>query len=187
MSDLEEDVPSGFEKSDEADASTSTELPVVTLGDAAAVTMEAPRHRLLPGRIHERWVLYPIYLLHLFGGLLAVRFALGTAEWSAVPVGLAWFLLYVWNWFYGVAYRYRRPLLKYASVLAVLSLTAVLSYFAFERADGQLAMVQTTELVERGAQPMLYWAGVSTLVAAGMLAAHLVFLGRGYRRKRNAA
>lgn len=183
MADLHDQTPpAGFQKSG-ADASVSTELPLVVLGDDADVSQEAPRVRLLQGRIHEAWVLYPVYLLVLGAGFLAVRFASDTAEWSAAVVGLAWFLLFVWNWFYGVAYRYRRRLLKYSSVFVVLALSASLAYFSMERATPQRAMISATQIGERAAAPSLYWAAIATLVAGGLLVAHIVFLGRGYRRK----
>ncbi len=167
-------------------AGVSTELPVVVFGDddATLASSEFLRVRLLPGRLHEAWILYPIYGLNLVSGLLAMSFAIGTHEWSAPVVGLAWLLLGVWNWFYGVAYRYRRPLLKYSSVIVILGLTTALVSFSIERAQPQLAMVRATQLSERAASAELYWAAVATVVAAGLLVAHLVFLGRGYRQKR---
>lgn len=178
--------PPAIERGDD-DADSSTELPVVVLGDDSEATSEAPRVRLLQGRINERWILYPIYVLHLVAGGLAALFAAGSAEWSPIPVGLAWILLYVWNWFYGVAYRYRRPVLKYTSLFVIFGFTAALAFFVFERARAQTAMLDMHEIGERAAAPLLYWAGVATLVAAGLLLAHFVFLGRGYRRKRLAS
>lgn len=181
----EQTPPEGLEAP--ADASVSTELPVVVLGDSEdeRVTTEVPRERLLQGRLPERVVLYPIYALNVLAGLIAMQFAFTTKEWSALVVGLAWFLLYVWYWFYGVAYRYRRPLLKYSSVIVILGLTVSLAYFSIERAQPQMAMVARTQLVERGEASSLYWVAIFTLIASGLLIAHLVFLGRGYRRKRS--
>lgn len=169
-------------------AAISTELPVVVFADDAdaLASAEIPRVRLLPGRLHERWVLYPVYALDLVAGVLAVHFAVGAPEWSAAVVGLAWFLLYVWHWFYAIAYRYRRRLLKYTSVAMIFALTAALAYFSIERARPQLAMVGADAVAERAAAPGLYWAAVLTMLTAALLLAHLVFLGRGYRHKRPA-
>ncbi len=127
--------------------------------------------------------MYPIYALDLAAGGLAVHFARGTEEWSALPVGLAFVLLYVWNWFYGVAYRYRRRLLKYTSVFVVLGMTTALAYFCFERAKSQLAMVEATAVSVRAGAPSLYWAAILSIVASVVLVAHVTVLGRGYRRK----
>lgn len=182
----DEEPPPAIESPDDDAAGVSTELPIVVLGDDELVSDEAPRVRLLQGRVHEAWVMYPIYALQFAAGGLGVHFALGTHEWSAIPVGLAWFLLYVWNWFYGVAYRYRRRLLKYTSVTIVLVLTVALAYFCFEKAPRQdVVVLAKGELGSRPPAPGLYWAAVATMVAAGLLVAHIVFLGRGYRRKRS--
>jgi hypothetical protein len=181
----DEEPPPALEPRDEDEAGVSTELPIVVLGeDEELVSDEAPRVRLLQGRVHPAWVLYPIYALEFVAGALAMNFALGTREWSAIPVGLAWFLLYVWNWFYGVAYRYRRRLLKYTSVTIIVMLTVALAYFCFEKAGSQVAVLPSGVVGDREAAPGLYWAGVATIVAVGLLVAHIVFLGRGYRRKR---
>ena len=182
--DFEEETPPPALETDAA--SISTELPVVVFSDddATLISSEVPRVRLLQGRIHEGWVLYPIYALVLTAGATASSFALASHEWSAAVVALAWFLLYVWNWFYSVAYRYRRPVLKYSSVCVILTLTAALAYFSIERAQPQLAMVNVTGLSPREAVPSLYWAGIATAAAAVLLIAHLAFLGRGYRKKR---
>ena len=172
---------------DESDETTiSTELPVVVLGDddEALVSAEIPRVRLLQGRVYEGYVLYPIYLLVAVGGALAVNFALTTPEWSAPVAALAWGLLFIWNWFYGVAYRYRRKLLKFTSVVAVVGLSVALAGFALDRAAAQVAMSGPTELAQRDPIVALYGAAVVTVAAAALLVAHLVFLGTGYRRKR---
>jgi len=125
-----------------------------------------------------------MYALDLAAGVLAVHFALSTREWAAPVIALGWFLLYVWHWFYAVAYRYRRRLLKYSSVAMIFALTAALAYFSIERAQPQLAMVRADAVVQREGVPGLYWAAVLTLLTSGLLVAHLVFLGRGCRRKR---
>ena len=185
MSPLDPDSPPGPLRK-ETDASRSTELPVVVFQDDEVVrqSAEIPRVRLLPGRVPESVVLYPVYVLVLGGGLLAARFALTTHEWSAPVILLAWFVLFLWVWFYGVAYRYRRPLLKYTSLLAIVGLTGALSYFSIERAAAQQAMVGPGELAVRGVAKSLYVVAGGNAVALGLLVAHLVFLGRGYRRKK---
>lgn len=185
MTEFDNEKPPEAIVRDQADASVSTELPVVILGDDDPdVSGEVPRVRLLQGRVHEAWILYLLYLLDAVAGALAVTFALTTMEWSVVPIALAWFLLFVWHWFYGVAYRYRRRLLKYTSVFVVFAMTVALAYFAMERAAPQRAMVASHEVVRREGVASLYWAAVATLGAGLVFLVHLVFLGRGYRKKR---
>lgn len=181
--DDDQTAPRGLKRDD---AGISTELPAVVFGDdETLISSELPRVRVLPGRLHEAWILYPIYALVLGAGVIAVEFALRTHEWSAIVVGLAWFLLYVWNWFYGIAYRYRRRVLKYTSVIVILGLTAALAYFSIERGQPQLAMTDLSELRDRPEAASLYGAAVAAVVAAGLLITHLLFLGRGYRQKKS--
>lgn len=171
---------------DEENAATSTELPVVVFADdeVARRSAEVPRVRLLPGRIHPSLLLYPIYVLVLGAGLIAARFAVTTAEWSAVVVLLAWFVLYLWTWFYSIAYRYRRRLLKYTSVLAIVGLTASLTYFSIERAAPQQAMLAAESYGARDAASSLYFVAFANVLTLGILLSHLVFFGRGYREKK---
>lgn len=168
--------------SDESvDVAASTEFPVVVLGEAGESV--APRVRLLQGRIPESWVLYPLYLTITVGGALAADFALSSEEWSIVPVTLAWAMLYVWYWFYGVAYRYRRRLLKYTSVAFIFGMTWGLSVLCEDRAEAQIVAIEGI-LREREPIAQLRWAAMVTWAATLGLVAHIVFLGRGYREKR---
>lgn len=167
--------------SDNDSAQVSAEFPVVVLGEASAATQ--PRQRLLQGRVAERWILYPIYLLVWVSGGLAARFALQTQEWAAAPVLAAWGMLFIWYWFYGVAYRYRRRVLKYFSVTVLVVLTWCLSLLTFDRGRAQI-VATSLGLESRAEWASLYWAGGIVVVAAGLLALHVLVLGRGYRVKR---
>lgn len=189
MADEDELFHGTFEVTDDP-AGTSTELPVVVLGEAGSG--RGPGPRLLFGRVDERRVLYPAYGLVFIAGALAVTFAMEHPEWAVGPVGLAWFVLFGWIWFYGVAYRYRRRLLKYTSVTVVLGLSWLLIGFCIDRARAQIAMggpvqdmvVQGSPLIERAYAPELVWAGGITAIAAALVVVHVVFLGRGYREKK---
>ncbi len=165
----------------EQSPNVSTEFPVVVLGDERGAA--APGRRLLQGRVAERSVLYPIYLLVSIAGALAAQFALDSEEWSVVPIALGWSTLFAWYWFYGVAYRYRRRLLKYTSVSAILILSIFLAILCVDRAAAQV-VIAGGELVERSARPILVWSAIVTLGAAGLLIFHVAFLGRGYRVKK---
>jgi len=162
----------------------STEFPTVVLGDERVAV--APRRRLLQGRVAERSVLYPIYLLVSIAGALAAQFALHSEEWSVIPVSLGWAMLFVWYWLYGVAYRYRRRLLKYFSVSVILATSVVLAMLCVDRAVAQVAVTAAGELIERASRPILVWSAIVTLAAAGLLIFHVAFLGRGYREKRES-
>ena len=167
--------------SDSTDVMSSTEFPVVVLGEAGEGV--APRRRLLQGRVPQGWVLYPTYLVVTIAGAIAADFALGSQEWSAIPITIAWAMLYVWYWFYGVAYRYRRSLLKYVSVLFIFGMTYALAFMCEDRAAAQIVAIDGN-LVERPEVAQLHWAARVTWFATLGMIAHIVFLGRGYREKR---
>lgn len=164
------------------DAGMSAELPVVVLGEKGKDVHTAPAERLLQGRVPETRVLYPCYVLVAISGLITISFAVDSPEWASIPVALAWFFLFVWYWFYGVAYRYRRRLLKYTSVSVILLVSTALSALSIDRGLAQVAF-NGNHIAHRGPVPMLYWATVLVIVAAILLIVHVVFLGRGYRRK----
>lgn len=170
------------EPPDNQNPNVSTEFPVVVLGDER--TAAAPGRRLLQGRVAERSVLYPIYLLVCIAGALAGQFALDGKEWSIVPVGLGWAMLFVWYWFYGVAYRYRRRLLKYTSVTVIILVSLAFAILCMDRAAAQVVVTASGELIDRTSRSILVWSAIVTLAAAGLLIFHVVFLGRGYRVKR---
>jgi hypothetical protein len=165
-------------------SSVSAEFPAVTLGDSGESA--TPGRRLLQGRVHEAWALYPAYAMELVAGAIASLFALQSEEWSVAPVALTWFLLYLWVWFYGVAYRYRRRFFRYSSLFVLLSASTFVSSVCFDRAAAQVAF-DGQRLVERAAEPTLVWAGVLTAAAGILVLVHVVFLGRGYRERKVAA
>lgn len=170
----------------ESDPNVSTEFPVVILGEGEDGEQSIPRRRLLQGRVSERAVLYPIYALVLGAGGLALYFAAQSLEWAFLPTFLGWAMLFVWYWFYGVAYRYRRTVFRYCSVIVIALVSAGLAMMCVDRAASQVAVTTSGELVERAAQPVLLGVAVLTLAPAALLVLHLVFLGRGYREKRTS-
>lgn len=153
------------------------------LGDSDGSDAASPRQRMLQGRVAERWLLYPIYVLVLISAGLSIDYAIFNPEWAVGPTVAAWGMLFTWYWFYGVAYRYRRRVLKYFSVTVLIVLTWCLSLLCFDRARPQVAAVADV-LVERPNIASLYWAGVLTIVAVSLLAVHVLVLGRGYRQKK---
>lgn len=169
--------------SDQENAQTSAEFPVVVLGDADAPE-HAPPKRVLQGRLAERWVLYPIYLIVGGSGVLVGHFCLTTNEWALTPSMTAWGMLFVWYWFYGVAYRYRRRVFKYFSVTVLVGLTWCLSLLSLDRAQAQV-VATAKGLVDRPAVAGLYWASVLIIIAVSLLALHVLVLGRGYRGKKH--
>jgi hypothetical protein len=159
-------------------------LPRVVLG-SDEVDRKAPRERVMPGLVDLRWLLYPAYLASFFGGGIAVNFAIDGQEWAAPPIAIAWTALFFWEWIYGVAYRYRRPLLKYFSLMLVVGLSAALAAFSWDRAAPQLvAKVQgftSSGLIERGHVASLEWAAIFALLSGALIIIHAVILGRGWR------
>lgn len=164
----------------EESTENAIEAPVVKLGEAGE---SGPQERLLQGRISEAMVLYPLYTLVAVSGAAALRFAFNSVEWASAPVGLAWFCLFIWYWFYGVAYRYRRRILKYTSVLVIGLVTLSLASLCIDRGRSQVAF-DGAFISPRGPETSLYWAAVLILVALIVLLIHVFFLGRGYRKKR---
>ncbi len=163
----------------------TVELPRVVLG-SDEIDRPAPRQRVLPGLVDLRWLSYPAYIACFIGAGLAANFAIDAKEWSAPPVALAWMMLFFWEWIYGVAYHYRRTILKYFSFLLVVGLSALLAALCWERAQPQL-VANATGLVQRGHVGGLDWAGVATVISGGLISLHLLILGRGYRKKKRRA
>jgi hypothetical protein len=159
----------------------ATELPVVVLGGESGRVK--PMVRLLPGRVYISVVLYPIYVLIVVAAIVAVNFALQTAEWSPSVVALAYGLFFCWNWVYGVAYRYRRWLLKFMALTASLFMGLSLTYLVWERAQAQLVPIDG-RLVMRAAEASLDVVWFATLLSTILLLLHVLILGRGYREKR---
>lgn len=162
-------------------ADISIEIPVVLLGEAGE---SGTGPRLLQGRISESVVLYPCYALVSLSGLIALNFAMESPEWASLPVAVGWFALFNWYWFYGVAYRYRRRVLKYTSVLTLIGFSVALSMICVDRGKAQIAF-DGEHIGHRDPETGLYWAAVFVIVALVLLLTHVVFLGRGYRRKRD--
>lgn len=163
-------------------AQVSAEFPVVVLGESVSSAVE-PRQRLLQGRVPERWVLYPIYFLVFLSGSMATHFAVDTGEWATTPVIAAWGMVFVWYWFYGIAYRYRRRFFKYSTVTTLVVLTWCLSLISFDRAQPQV-ISSGAGLSHRPEVPELIWSGGILVVAVSLLAVHVLVLGRGYRAKK---
>lgn len=128
-------------------------------------------------QIDERWFLYPAYVLTLTAGALAVRFAAQTPEWSAGPAVLAWSLLFIWHWLYGVGFRYRRPALKYFSLAAAAVFGGLLTAFSLDRALPQLAATEGG-VAMRGVAVELLWCAGATGVAVALLVAHAFLFSR---------
>jgi len=168
------EVKSGREASD-----ISIEIPVVLLGEAG---QSSTGPRLLQGRVSESVILYPCYALVSLSGLIALNFALESPEWASLPVAIGWFALFNWYWFYGVAYRYRRRVLKYTSVFTLIGFTVALAMISIDRGRAQIAY-DGEHIQHRDPVTGLYWAAVFVIVALVLLLVHVVFLGRGYRRK----
>lgn len=157
------------------------ELPAVIIGDRGEDS--APLEvRLLPGRVHESLVLYPAYIAVGVAALLAAHFAFKTGEWNVLMTFLGWGLLYCWYWVYGVAYRYRRWIMKYFSFMMSLLTASSLAFVSALRAAA--THVPTPEgLVLREPQPLIFLAAILTTLSAAAILAHMLFLGRGYREK----
>jgi len=123
--------------------------------------------------LDTRWFLYPAYILTLAAGGLAAKFALRSEEWSTAPVMLAWSLLFVWYWLYGVAFRYRRPVLKYFALAGALGFGGLLCAFCLDRAPPQLA-VQPDGAAVRTLEMDLVWAGLATGVTVVLIGVHVI-------------
>lgn len=163
----------------------TVELPRVVLG-SEEVDRRAPVKRVLPGLVDLRWLSYPAYVACFVGGGLAVNFAIDGQEWSAPPIALAWMALFFWEWIYGVAYHYRRTVLKYFSFAMVAGMTTLLAALCWERAEPQM-VAAVNGLVERGHVGALDWAAVATIASGVLIGAHVLILGRGYREKKRRA
>lgn len=128
-------------------------------------------------QIDERWFLYPAYVLTLTAGALAVRFAAQTPEWSAGPAVLAWSLLFIWHWLYGVGFRYRRPALKYVSLAVAAVFGGLLTAFSLDRAVPQLAATEGG-VAMRGVAVELLWCAGATGIGVALVVAHAFLFSR---------
>lgn len=159
----------------------SLELPAVIIGDRGSEE-ERPQVRVLPGRVPKSVVLYPAYTLVGASALLTTHFSLNSGEWSPLMTFFGWGLLFCWYWVYGVAYRYRRRLMKYFSLImsgitagSLIMITAVRGTSMAVPTEGELAL--------RGAQPILFLASLLLTLSLAAIITHTVYLGRGYRQK----
>ena len=159
----------------------SLELPAVIIGDRG-LQDSAPQQRLLPGRVPESLVLYPAYTFSLLAGILAAHWALSTAELNALVLLLAWCLLFCWYWVYGVAYRYRRWLMKGFALFMSFFTALALTFFSALRSTS-LYLPSDTGLSLRAPQPILMVVAGLTLLSLAAIISHVLYLGRGYRKK----
>ncbi|MFP4597488.1 MAG: hypothetical protein ACLFVJ_04500 [Persicimonas sp.] len=175
----EDDAQEAAQQDSQESLRGTLELPRVVLGGDEA-DRRAPERRVLPGLVDLRWLSYPAYIACFGAGGIAVNFAIDVPEWSAPPVALAWAMLFFWEWIYGVAYHYRRRVLRYFSFLLVAAMSAGLAALCWERAEPQL-VATGAGLAERGHVDSLDWAAILTLVSGVLITLHVVVLGRGYR------
>lgn len=162
-------------------AEQSLELPAVIIGDHGKKQTQ-PRVRILPGRVPESVVLYPAYACVCVASLLASHFAISTGEWNPVMALTGWGLLFSWYWVYGVAYRYRRRLMKYFSLMMATVTAATLVWVSALRSS-TIHVPGDAGLVLRDGQPLLVLTAILSALSLAAILAHVVFLGRGYREK----
>ena len=182
-----EDAPAAIEPGEQDEAGTSTELAVVVLGDQPAIQTEQahapPRERVLPGRAPMRSISYPIYLCVIVSAMMSASSALSTREWSTWAVLIAWGTIYAWHWVYAIAWTYRRRLLYVGSSMMVLGMTIGTALLCLDRAAPQWG-ARDRALVQRGALPLLRAAALMLFIAAALHIAHVVWFGRGWRKKK---
>ncbi len=162
---------------------TSLELPAVIIGERRDESGPTPIVRLLRGRVHQSLVLYPAYGMVGLAGVLAAHFSVSTGELHPAMMLAGWGLLYCWYWVYGVAYRYRRWMMKYFALAMSVFTAASLTLVSALRGTS-MAVPQNGELALRGAQPLLFAVAVLTTLSLAFVITHAVYLGRGYREKR---
>lgn len=155
------------------------ELPAVIMGETGD---DEPQVRLLPGRVPKSAVLYPAYAAVGFAAVSAGYFSLETGEWHPVMVLLGWGLLFCWYWVYGIAYHYRRRVMKYFAV-AMSMLTAGSLVMISAVRGAAMAVPVEGELMVRDAQPLLFLTAALTTLSVAALLTHIAYLGRGYRQK----
>ncbi len=128
-------------------------------------------------QIDRRWFLYPAYVSAMAAGGIAAQFALGSEEWAVGPVLLAWGLLFLWYWLYGVAFHYRRPVLKYFALAGALGFGGLLTTFCLDRAPPQLAPTGEGAAI-RTFELDLLWAGLATGLGAALVGLHAILFSR---------
>ena len=169
------------------DAARTIELPAVTLGETQGTgdgAEGAPRQRLLQGRVPQSVVFYPIYLLLVISGALVANVALDTQELSFGVVVVAWLTMFFWYQIYVVAWSYGRRVLKWFCVLWLLLLTTFMAVVCYDRGLPQDIFVDA--LSARPSLPHMLWASGMLAVCQALFVSHLVFFGRGYRKKKTS-
>lgn len=169
------------EENQEAASLVSQELPRVVMGEREAVA-EAPRQRVIPGRVSLTRFGWIMSTLILSSGLLTGWFAWSGEEWSFWMVVLVWCLMWLWNWLYMEAWTYQRKMLKYLSAISFILMSAVMAWMCRDRAEAQ-EIWRTKELIKRAWQPELDLAAALLIVASCIVLGHLVWFGRGWRVK----
>lgn len=161
---------------------TSQELPIVVLGEADSLSSQ-PRARLLQGRFPANYFILPAMGLNIIAGAIAVFFSLHNPEWTPWSIGTTWFVLYIWTWFYGVAFKYHRSLLWWSSLFAILGLSVLIAFFCIDKAAAQYTP-GPNGLMWREGNFSLWISAVLTMLASLSILSHFVFFGRGYREKK---
>lgn len=127
-------------------------------------------------------MLYPAYGLSLFSGILSAHWAIRSGELNPFVVLLSFLLLFCWYWVYGVAYRYRRRLMKLLASAMSTFTAATLVFLTLLRAS-PLYVPGDDGLGTRASQPILILVAFMTALSLVAICVHLFYLGRGYREK----
>ncbi len=177
-------TPRQGDSEDGEDTLTSQELPRVVLGQKDS---HAPpiKERVLPGRISLTpfgWAMtIPIGLSLLCTCLFAFQHR---TEWSVWMVFLAWFIIWLWKWLYMEAWTYQRSIIKYLSAFTYLAMSLGLAFLLYDRAQPQEIWIKDA-LETRALQPSLLIASGLLILSDVVLIAHLVWFGRGWRKKKS--
>ncbi len=187
--DDDEDAPDGAPS---PTVPKTTRMSAVVLGAPKASALGAsapaaaqpapPRERVLPGRMALRAILWPVYLLIIGAGALSAWLVSHHVGWPVSVVLLGHAVILMWCWMYGVAWSYRRTLFKLQCfTMATLMLTgAALALWEWSQPQ---QIIDRGQLVYRDALPLAWLAAGALTLALALLCAHLLYLGRGYRRK----
>ena len=171
----------------------TTRMSAVVLGAPKAVAEGAsaapaeppaapPRERVLPGRLALRAILWPVYLLISGAGALSAWLVSHHVGWPVSVVLLGHAVILMWCWMYGVAWSYRRTLFKLQcfTMAALMLLGAALALWEWSQPQ---QIVDRGQLIYRDTLPLAWLAAGALGLALALLSAHLLYLGRGYRRK----
>lgn len=169
------------------DSARTIELPAVVLGETQGQgdgTEGAPSQRLLQGRVRQSLIFYPIYLLLVVSGAIAANVAVDTQEWSFGVVVVAWTTMFFWYQIYVVAWTYGRRMLKWFCIIWLLLLTTFMAVACYDR--GMPQDIFTSTLIQRPGLPLMMWASGMLAACQALFVSHLVYFGRGYRKKRSS-